>query len=153
MIQKQSKSRGFTIVELLIVIIVIAILAAITIVAYNGVQNRARTSSAQAASNMLQKKIEAFNAATGAYPVTGSSLVTQMATVNESSLTGAGVTILAAAPTSGNGVNSIQVQFCTVPAAATGYNIIYFNFTTSLTVTVNGGTNGTACTTYTNVTP
>ncbi|MBM3210423.1 type II secretion system protein [Candidatus Saccharibacteria bacterium] len=34
---------GFTIVELLIVIVVIAILAAITIVAYNGIQTRAET--------------------------------------------------------------------------------------------------------------
>lgn len=34
---KQSNSRGFTIVELLIVIVVIGILAAITIVAYNGI--------------------------------------------------------------------------------------------------------------------
>ncbi len=40
---KISKS-GFTIVELLIVIVVIAILAAISIVAYNGVQQRARDS-------------------------------------------------------------------------------------------------------------
>ena len=38
------KGRGFTIVELLIVIVVIAILAAITIVAFNGVQQRARDS-------------------------------------------------------------------------------------------------------------
>lgn len=33
-------ASGFTIVELLIVVVVIAILAAITIVAYNGIQNR-----------------------------------------------------------------------------------------------------------------
>ena len=36
-----KNKSGFTIVELLIVIVVIAILAAITIVAYNGIQNRA----------------------------------------------------------------------------------------------------------------
>lgn len=35
-------TRGFTIVELLIVIVVIGILAAITIVAYNGIQQRGR---------------------------------------------------------------------------------------------------------------
>ncbi len=38
----KQKQSGFTIVELLIVIVVIGILAAITIVAYNGVQQRAR---------------------------------------------------------------------------------------------------------------
>ena len=42
-INSLRKDRGFTIVELLIVIVVIAILAAITIDDYNGIQNRAKT--------------------------------------------------------------------------------------------------------------
>ncbi|MCB8045019.1 prepilin-type N-terminal cleavage/methylation domain-containing protein [Microbacterium oxydans] len=37
----KDAQRGFTIVELMIVVVVIAILAAITIVAYNGIQKRA----------------------------------------------------------------------------------------------------------------
>ena len=40
MIHRQ-KQRGFTIVELIVVIVVIAILAAITLVAYDGIQKRA----------------------------------------------------------------------------------------------------------------
>jgi prepilin-type N-terminal cleavage/methylation domain-containing protein len=41
----QKVQKGFTIVELLVVIVVIAILAAITIVAYNGIQSQARDSA------------------------------------------------------------------------------------------------------------
>lgn len=42
---KHARPKGFTIVELLIVIVVIAILAAITVVAYNGSQQRARNAA------------------------------------------------------------------------------------------------------------
>ena len=41
----KPQSSGFTIVELLIVIVVIGVLAAITIVAYNGIQQRAKASA------------------------------------------------------------------------------------------------------------
>ena len=54
--KRRGRETGFTIVELLIVIVVIGILAAITIVAYNGIQERARLASAMAFEHQLQSK-------------------------------------------------------------------------------------------------
>ena len=51
-----AQQRGFTIVELLIVVVVIAILAAITIVAYNGIQDRTKQSVAQNSAAQMNKK-------------------------------------------------------------------------------------------------
>ncbi len=65
-----KNSRGFTIVELLIVIVVIGILASITVVAFNGVQQRARVSKIQSDINGVNKLIQAYNAEKGYYPVT-----------------------------------------------------------------------------------
>lgn len=64
-------NKGFTIVELLIVIVVIAILAAITIVAYNGLQNRAKASEASTGLAQAKKKLELYKVDNGAYPTTG----------------------------------------------------------------------------------
>lgn len=61
--ERQLKNwQGFTIVELLIVIVVIAILAAVTIVAYNGIQQRAKDSSVQADVVNAVKKLETVKA-------------------------------------------------------------------------------------------
>lgn len=61
---------GFTIVELLIVIVVIGVLAAIVIVAYSGVQNRASDASVQSDLRALAGKTSAFQATdpTSSYP-------------------------------------------------------------------------------------
>ena len=63
----RSKS-GFTIVELLIVIVVIAILAAITIVAYSGIQSRAKDSKRQEDLANVQRALEIYHATNGGYP-------------------------------------------------------------------------------------
>ncbi|TYL51184.1 type IV pilin protein [Agromyces mariniharenae] len=67
----RSLGRGFTIVELLIVIVVIAILATITVVAYNGIKDRAAASAASSAAQQVAKKVMAY-AITNAdsYPAT-----------------------------------------------------------------------------------
>lgn len=52
-----GRTKGFTIVELLIVVVVIAILASITIVAFNGVQERARQSQIEADITQLRRAI------------------------------------------------------------------------------------------------
>lgn len=60
--------KGFTIVELLIVIVVIAILAAITIVAYNGVQQRAKNSQVVSGVNAYIKALHLYKVDNGSYP-------------------------------------------------------------------------------------
>lgn len=64
----RSRAQGFTIVELLIVIVVIAILVVITIVAYGGMQERARFASYRSDINMLNKAILLYYADNGSYP-------------------------------------------------------------------------------------
>lgn len=61
-------SKGFTIVELLIVIVIIGILAAIVIVAYNGIQTKAQQSAIQEEMVEWQKLFQAYKAVNGDYP-------------------------------------------------------------------------------------
>ena len=64
-----NTKHGFTIVELLIVIVVIGILAAITIVAFNGVQDRARMNKIQSDLASLEKAIKAARINNGDVPL------------------------------------------------------------------------------------
>jgi prepilin-type N-terminal cleavage/methylation domain-containing protein len=64
----KKHQQGFTIVELLIVIVIIGILAAITVVAFNGTQARARDSARIAKIKSIAKAIELYNTDNGRYP-------------------------------------------------------------------------------------
>lgn len=63
-------NSGFTIVEMLIVIIVIGVLAGIVVVAYNGIVERARLTTAQSDMGSFAQSAEVFRAQTGASPNT-----------------------------------------------------------------------------------
>jgi prepilin-type N-terminal cleavage/methylation domain-containing protein len=68
------KEKGFTIVELLIVIVVIAILAAITIVGYNGIQKRAYWSQIYSEVHALSIYFDSYQIDNGAYPTDKTAL-------------------------------------------------------------------------------
>ncbi len=63
-----KKQKGFTLVELLIVIIIIGILATLVIVTFSGVQAKARDSKRQTDIGALDSHVEAFYAEHGWYP-------------------------------------------------------------------------------------
>lgn len=63
--QWAKQTSGFTIVELLIVVVVIAILAAITIVSYNGITARAAEAKRNTDLTQLSKAIQAARNNTG----------------------------------------------------------------------------------------
>lgn len=72
-----KNTSGFTLVELLIVIVIIAILAAITVVAYNGIQTRAIASGNISNFQTYQNLIEQYKAVNGSYPSTSGAFTYQ----------------------------------------------------------------------------
>jgi prepilin-type N-terminal cleavage/methylation domain-containing protein len=68
MISLKKRNQGFTIVELLIVIVVIGILALLVITTYSGIQAKARNSKRASDVKSLQTQIEAYFSQNGYYP-------------------------------------------------------------------------------------
>ena len=123
-----NKERGFTIVELLIVIVVIGILAAITIVAYNGVQNRARTTTAQSNAQEVQSKAEVYAAdeGNGAYPT--QAQLTGVATTSTARLSPSTSALLSITPASGT-PTGLSYTVCPATGTPTGIKVGYWDST------------------------
>jgi type II secretion system protein G len=64
----KPKQQGFTIVELLIVIVVIGILAALVITTFTGIQQRARNTERETDIKAIHGQVEAYYAQNGRYP-------------------------------------------------------------------------------------
>ena len=69
------RRAGFTIVELLIVIVVLAILASVTVVGYSGIQQRAQVSIAKSNLKSLGTTVELYRAQNSSYPNTDAELL------------------------------------------------------------------------------
>lgn len=146
------KDRGFTIVELLIVIVVIAILAAITIVAYNGIQNRAKATSGQNLASQIAKKSETYNTLTSVYP-TFTQLSTNAAptgytgSLAEAKLDDATAIVDAGTATNfdsaGEAVNGTKVGY---KACATGAQVWWWDFAAATPVVKYVGIGGASST-------
>lgn len=128
----KASNRGFTIVELLIVVVVIAILAAITIISYNGITSRANASSAASNAETVQKVAEAFNSDGSRYPATQDqfragytdSTVTTAAAKLPTSIKFVSPALTTATPGTGNLVSS-TANFGLTASNGTTYVAVY----------------------------
>lgn len=140
---KQIKDReyGFTIVELLVVIVVIGILASVTIVAYSGVTNRANQNAALANANAISKAAATVLANTGAVPSTTGTVLTNLNASDAKVTLPSGASIVTATASTGYSVFSYRTK------STTGYCVGYWNG--SAAAYLFGGDasadNGTAC--------
>lgn len=81
-----NKTRGFTIVELIVIIVVIGILAGIGIVSYSGSQNRAKKESYNATAQQIKLKLAEYYTDKNMYPDGGTSALAYLNATGSESL-------------------------------------------------------------------
>jgi prepilin-type N-terminal cleavage/methylation domain-containing protein len=132
------KAYGFTIIELLIVIVIIGILASITLISYSGVTQRANNTSAEQAARAAAGELETYNSATGSLPYDVSLLTSDSSADYYVAPTIATFTLGATQPAStievkyikcGTTPNTTQSDITAGNANITGARVHYWTYT------------------------
>lgn len=72
----ENKDKGFTLVELLIVIVILGILATVTVFAVRGITNQGEESACAADKKVLEVAAESYMAQFGNYPASAAEMET-----------------------------------------------------------------------------
>lgn len=122
----KKTTTGFTIVELLIVIVVIAILAAISVVAYNGLSRRANNTSTINAASTSLKMIQAYIAQEEGYPLTHATGETRSCITSDSGCRGSAGNVIGASTSFTSRMASIGSLPRSASADSASSGVIYF---------------------------
>ena len=139
---KVKNQRGFTIVELLIVIVVIGILAALVITTFTGIQKKARDTERETDIKAIHGQVEAYYAQNGYYPAlaelnTGSWRTTNMKGLDAEALKdpkGSAQTLVASPSATAYSYAVFQTDGTTACTTAAADCAVY-----TLTATLEGG--------------
>ena len=130
--KKKGKQKGFTLIELMIVVAIIGILAAVAIPAYQDYTAKAQVSEAFSLASSAKAAVSLVHAETGTFPATN-----------------AAAGIAAAATITGKYVSSVTIGADGVITILFGASAVETGNSVLLTPTANGGSTGWACTSTT----
>ena len=116
-----NKTKGFTLVELLIVIVVIAILAAISIAAYNGVSNKARDGERLASARDIINAAAVYNSEKGHWPT-----IAELGSFNTIKLSDQIKSRLGTTAPNPGDKSKYQYQLCGTAPGFTGAKVTYW---------------------------